>query len=67
MSFNVNKSNVMWFNVRSGKSIETPPVLLDGSSLRPYLLDLMLRGPDRLYFFSNEIILKITCEYHVMA
>jgi len=35
--------------------------------VRPYLLDLMLRGPDRLYFFSNEIILKITCADHVMT
>jgi len=24
----------MWFSVRSRKSIETPPVLLDGSSLK---------------------------------
>ena len=33
--------------------------------LRPYLFDLMLRGPDRLHISSNEIILKITCADHV--
>ena len=28
--------------------------------VRSYLFDLMLRGPDRLHFSPNEIILKIT-------
>ena len=32
MSFNVQKSNVMWFNIRSQRSFEAP-VLLDGSPL----------------------------------
>ena len=33
ITVNKDKSNVMWFNVRSRKSIETPPVLLDSCSL----------------------------------
>ena len=38
---------------------------LELQKIRPYLFDLMLRGPDRLHFSSNEIILKITCADHV--
>ena len=28
--------------------------------LRPYLFDLMLRGPDRLIFLKFQLIMKIT-------
>ena len=33
MSFNVQESNVMWFNIHSQQSFEAPPVLLDSSPL----------------------------------
>ena len=33
--------------------------------LRPYLFDLMLLGPDRLHFSSDEIKMKIPCANHV--
>ena len=33
MEVNVKKSDVMWFNVRSSKCFESPPILLNGSPL----------------------------------
>ena len=33
MEVNVKKSNIMWFNVRSSKHFESPPILLNGSPL----------------------------------
>ena len=38
MEVNVKKSNIMWFNVRSSKCFESPPILLNGSPLSQVIL-----------------------------